>query len=62
VEDPRLVARLKDEILSAYLADNVKKRKMRSDGTYVRVRPSASKPELNSQAWLVEKAKAAAQE
>lgn len=59
VEDRKLVARLKDEILAAYLADTVKKRKMRSDGSYCRVRPSASKPELNSQAWLLEKSKAA---
>ena len=62
VEDPKLVARLKKEILFAYLADNVKKRRMRSDGTYVRLRPTGSKPEVNSQAWLVEKAKAAAEE
>jgi polyphosphate kinase len=62
VEDSKLVARLKKEILFAYLADNVKKRKMRSDGTYVRLRPTGSKPEVNSQAWLVEKAKAAAEE
>lgn len=62
VENARLVDRLKSEILRAYLADNVKKRKMRGDGTYIRVRPAASRPEMNSQAWLVEKARAAAEE
>jgi len=36
VRDPRLVKRLRDEILDAYLGDNVKTRVMRSDGTYER--------------------------
>ena len=59
VEDRRVVARLKDEILAAYLADNGKKRKMRSDGTYARVRPPANKPAADSQFLLLEKAKIA---
>jgi polyphosphate kinase len=37
VRDARLVARLRDEILGVYLADNVKRRVMMSDGTYERV-------------------------
>jgi polyphosphate kinase len=53
VQDAKLVARLRDEILGAYLVDTAKKRKMRSDGTYVRVRPAANKPALSSQALLL---------
>jgi polyphosphate kinase len=36
VSDPTLAARLRDEILAAYLKDNAKARVLRSDGTYVR--------------------------
>jgi polyphosphate kinase len=38
VRDPQLRARVRDEILAAYLADTVKARVLRSDGTYVRLR------------------------
>ena len=37
VRDPKLVKRLHDEILGAYLNDTVKTRVMRSDGSYERV-------------------------
>ncbi len=57
IEDVKIAARLKKEILQHYLADTVKKRCMRSDGTYVRLRPTASKPPMNSQAWLLENAR-----
>ncbi len=53
VQDAKLVARLRSEILGAYLSDTAKKRKMRSDGTYVRVRPSPNQPPLSSQALLL---------
>ena len=39
VEDPRLIRRLRDQVLSIYLADNVKARLMQADGSYVRMRP-----------------------
>lgn len=35
VEDPRLIARLRDEILAQYLVDNRNARHMLSDGTYL---------------------------
>ncbi len=59
LEDPKLKARVRDEILATYLADTVKRRRMKSDGTYVRVKPTSTKPELNSQSSLIENAKAA---
>ncbi|HEV2619268.1 MAG TPA: RNA degradosome polyphosphate kinase, partial [Acidobacteriaceae bacterium] len=36
VDDPALAARLREEILGAYLKDNVKARVLRPDGTYTR--------------------------
>jgi len=30
---------VRDEILATYIADTVKRRKMRSDGSYARVKP-----------------------
>jgi polyphosphate kinase len=42
IEDPPLKARLRDEILSVMLADNVKTRLLRSDGTYERLSGAGS--------------------
>jgi polyphosphate kinase len=39
VEDPTLIARLRDEILAQYLADNRNARHMLHDGTYVWEKP-----------------------
>ena len=50
IEDPKLVRRIKDEILETYLADRTGARIMRSDGTYLRVDEEGG---LNSQAWLL---------
>lgn len=38
VRDPQLRARVRDEILAAYLADTVKARVLRADGSYARLR------------------------
>jgi polyphosphate kinase len=53
VEEPRLIRRLRDQVLSTYLADNVKARLMQADGSYVRVKPEAVAPPLNSQLRLI---------
>ncbi|HEX8551599.1 MAG TPA: polyphosphate kinase 1 [Abditibacteriaceae bacterium] len=55
VEDERLKRRLKDEILSAQLADNVKARLIQSDGSHVRAKRDAARDEkpFRSQKWLV---------
>jgi polyphosphate kinase len=44
VRDPQLKARLRDEILAAYLADTAKARLMQPDGTYLRARDGAAHP------------------
>ena len=40
IEDPRLVRRLTDEILDAYLNDTVNARQLPSDGSYLLRRPA----------------------
>jgi len=53
VSDPRLVNVLREEILAAYLADNVKARVMNADGTYTRLVPSPDAPAVNAQSWFM---------
>ena len=53
VEDKLLIRHLRDGVLAIYLADNVKARRMRSDGTYERIRPDPGVPPLDSQQWLI---------
>lgn len=53
VEKPALLRQIRDKILSAYLADNVKARQMLPDGSYARAaRPKGAKP-LNAQSLLL---------
>jgi len=53
VERPALVRHIRDRILSVYLADNVKARRMKSDGTYERVKRKEGEKAVNAQALLV---------
>jgi polyphosphate kinase len=57
IKDPQLRARLRDEILAAYLADNVKTRLETSDGTYYyanTVEPYKSAPPFHAQEFLMQ--------
>ncbi len=49
VEDPILRARLTDEIIPAFLADNHKAHILQSDGHYVRAEPAAGEPAHQAQ-------------
>jgi polyphosphate kinase len=49
IEDPRLKARVIDEILGLSLRDNVKARLLQPDGTYTRIRPQQGEPAIRSQ-------------
>ena len=51
--DPRLVSVVREEILGAYLADNVKARAMNADGSYTRISPDANAAAVNAQAWFL---------
>jgi polyphosphate kinase len=53
VADPRLKKRLIHEILSAYLADNVKARVLNRDGSYTHLRHTKAKA-FNAQEFLME--------
>jgi polyphosphate kinase len=54
IQDPRLVRYLRDHVLATYLADTVKARLLRADGTYERVKPSPAEVPLDSQQWLID--------
>jgi polyphosphate kinase len=56
VDDPVLSARLRNEILGAYLADNTKARLLQPDGTYVRAPKTG--PAFSAQQHLMELAMA----
>jgi polyphosphate kinase len=54
VNDPALIARLRDEILQTYLDDNIKARVMNSDGTYARVRAKDGDARIDAQLVLLD--------
>ncbi|WP_240911324.1 polyphosphate kinase 1 [Paludisphaera soli] len=49
IEAPALRSRVVDEILAITLADNLKARELRADGTYARVKPKPGAPVVRSQ-------------
>lgn len=53
VEDPHIIRYLHDEVLTIYLNDNVKARRMLANGSYERVKPGRDEPPVNSQLWLI---------
>lgn len=53
VKSPTLIRRLVDDILEAYLQDNVKAREMTADGSYVRLVPAKGDPPRLSQDRLL---------
>ncbi len=54
IQDPGLVRYLRDHILAMQLADTVKARQLRADGTYERVKPAPAESPLDSQQWLID--------
>jgi polyphosphate kinase len=59
LEGAKLIRRVRDEILAIYLADTVKARRMQSDGNYVRVSSQNGKRPVNSQSFLIARARRA---
>jgi polyphosphate kinase len=53
LRDAQIRARVRDEILAGYLADTVKARMLRSDGSYVRLRDSG-KPAFSVQDFFIQ--------
>ncbi len=54
VKDMRMIQYLTGDMLNTYLLDNVKARRMRSDGSYERVKPQGKVRSLNIQEWLLQ--------
>jgi polyphosphate kinase len=53
LEDPKAIRRIRDEVLGVYLSDNVKARRMQSDGSYVRAKAGPGKKQIDSQSALL---------
>jgi polyphosphate kinase len=53
IEDPALKARILDEIVGLHLSDNVKARRLQSDGSWVRVQPGEGATPVRSQTALL---------
>ncbi len=54
LRDPLLRDRIKNEVLAAYLADNVKARVVKRGGSYVRENPLGKAAPFNSQEFLID--------
>jgi len=53
VTRPSLVRQIRDRILTVYLQDNVKARRMNPDGTYTRIQPAKNQRPMNAQISLL---------
>ena len=53
IRDAQIKNRVRDEILAAYLADNVKARQLQTDGSYIRLR-DAGQPPFSVQDFLIQ--------
>jgi polyphosphate kinase len=62
VEDIRWIRYLRDDVLPIYLADNVKGRRMHTDGTYEHLKPADGAAPVNAQTWLLNLHQKAAKE
>ena len=52
IKDPRLRTFLKDEVLQAYLRDNVNARELHADGSYQRIRAAVGEEPFDSQMYF----------
>lgn len=59
VLDPGIKRRLRDEILSVYLNDNMKTRVLHPDGTWEHIWPADDEEPFNAQEWFVAQAREA---
>jgi polyphosphate kinase len=54
IPDYRIMSTILENMLKIHLQDNVKSRRLLSDGTYERVKPEKGHELINSQCWLIE--------
>jgi polyphosphate kinase len=57
VEDEGLKARLLNEILAISMKDNVNSRELQPDGSYIRIHPADGETLIDSQMWMMERAR-----
>jgi polyphosphate kinase len=55
VRDIRLIRYLRDDVLPAYMADNVKARLMNEDGSFTHLHPKKDDELFNAQGWLLQR-------
>ncbi|MBT5874104.1 MAG: polyphosphate kinase 1 [Candidatus Latescibacteria bacterium] len=55
VEEPKHIRYLRDEVMNAYLTDNVKSRSLCPDGTYERMSVGVTSDPIDTQTWLQER-------
>ncbi|MFZ2097646.1 MAG: polyphosphate kinase 1, partial [Anaerolineales bacterium] len=53
VQDEQMIMYIRDDILRYYARDNIKARRMQSDGSYTRVKPQKDEEGLNIQNWFI---------
>ncbi len=53
IESPDHIQHLRENVLAAYLRDNVRARLMHSDGTYSRLKPKDNEDRMDIQEWLM---------
>ncbi len=53
IENPALIQHLRDDVLTVYLNDTAKARRLLPDGSYEMILPEADQPPFSSQAWLI---------
>lgn len=54
IDDPELLAALRDDVLFKHLEDTAKCRELRTDGSYRKVRPAKNTAPFDSQTWMLE--------
>jgi polyphosphate kinase len=53
VQDKAMIVQIRDDILKYYAKDNVKARRMQSDGSYIRLKPQKDEDAISIQSWFI---------
>jgi polyphosphate kinase len=53
VQDKEMITQIREDILNYYAKDNVKARRMQSDGSYIRLKPQKDQDAISIQNWFI---------
>jgi polyphosphate kinase len=53
VQDKEMIVQIRDDILNYYAKDNVKARRMQTDGSYIRLKPQKGEGPISIQNWFI---------